>query len=374
MPSTESRPRICLNMIVRDEAAVIGRCLAAVRPLIDHWVIVDTGSLDATPERIAEALAGVPGVLHRRPWQDFGHNRSEAIRLAEGRGDYLLFLDADDTLIVPRDYRWPALDRDAYEIEIEHDSLRYRRIALVRAALGWRFEGVVHEYPVCEQTDYSRAVLPGLCLRYGGDGARSQAGAQVKFARDAALLEASLERDPDNPRNVFYLAQSYRDAGQPEAALVAYDRRASLAGFDQETFCAQLEAARLARQLGRSEGEVLSRFLAAHEYRPTRAEPLGELAAWCREVGPRWAQAYLFASRALQIPFPEDILFVEPAWYRWRVLDEYAVAAYWIGQFAQSLHACEALLASAHLPPAERARVTRNRGYAAAQLGLGGRT
>ena len=30
-----SSPRICLNMIVNDEAKVIGRCLASVRPFID---------------------------------------------------------------------------------------------------------------------------------------------------------------------------------------------------------------------------------------------------------------------------------------------------------------------------------------------------
>ncbi len=31
---------VCLNMIVRDEAHVIERCLASVRPYIDSWVIL----------------------------------------------------------------------------------------------------------------------------------------------------------------------------------------------------------------------------------------------------------------------------------------------------------------------------------------------
>ena len=43
-----SGKRLCLNMIVRDESAVIERCLASVRPHVDHWVIVDTGSVDDT--------------------------------------------------------------------------------------------------------------------------------------------------------------------------------------------------------------------------------------------------------------------------------------------------------------------------------------
>jgi hypothetical protein len=34
---------VCLNMIVKNEADVIRRCLDSVRPIIDRWVIVDTG-------------------------------------------------------------------------------------------------------------------------------------------------------------------------------------------------------------------------------------------------------------------------------------------------------------------------------------------
>ena len=35
---------LCLNMIVKNEAHVIRRCLDSVRPFVSHWVIVDTGS------------------------------------------------------------------------------------------------------------------------------------------------------------------------------------------------------------------------------------------------------------------------------------------------------------------------------------------
>src|SRR3954467_653686 len=90
--------RVCLNMIVRDESAVIERCLASVRPHVDHWVIVDTGSMDDTIERIRRAMDPVPGDVFERPWRDFGHNRTEALELARNRADYVLFIDADETL------------------------------------------------------------------------------------------------------------------------------------------------------------------------------------------------------------------------------------------------------------------------------------
>ena len=90
--------RVSLCMIVKNEAEVIERCFASVRHLIDHWVICDTGSTDGTPEVIERALAGIPGELHHHEWRDFGHNRSELMRVARGTADYLLLLDADQTL------------------------------------------------------------------------------------------------------------------------------------------------------------------------------------------------------------------------------------------------------------------------------------
>jgi Glycosyltransferases involved in cell wall biogenesis len=37
-------------MIVRDEEAVLGRCLESVAPAVDEIILVDTGSEDGTNE------------------------------------------------------------------------------------------------------------------------------------------------------------------------------------------------------------------------------------------------------------------------------------------------------------------------------------
>jgi glycosyltransferase involved in cell wall biosynthesis len=92
------KPTICLNVIVKDETPMIRRCLESVRPLIDSWVIVDTGSTDGTQDVIRDVYGDLPGELYERPWRGFDGSRTEAIELARARADYLLFVDADDVM------------------------------------------------------------------------------------------------------------------------------------------------------------------------------------------------------------------------------------------------------------------------------------
>ena len=94
-----AQPTLCLNMIVRNEAHIVHEVLDAVGPYISSWVIVDTGSEDGTQDVIRGHMAslGIPGELYERPWRNFGHNRSEALKLAQGHADYIWVIDADDT-------------------------------------------------------------------------------------------------------------------------------------------------------------------------------------------------------------------------------------------------------------------------------------
>ncbi|WP_189185091.1 tetratricopeptide repeat-containing glycosyltransferase [Streptomyces albiflavescens] len=357
-------------MIVKNEAHVIRRCLESVRPLVDSWVILDTGSTDGTQDVIREALADLPGELHESPWKGFDLSRSEAIDLARDRADYLLFIDADDRMETVPGFKMPELTHDCYDFEVRHGSVVHWRATMVSTRLAWRYEGVLHEYLECDSR-FSRAPFDGARMVIVGGGGRLTGTQREKYLRDAAVLKSGLVKEPDNTRYHFYLAQSWRDAGEFGKALAAYDRRAAMGGFAEEAFCARLYAARLALHLKRRMPEVMTRFLEAHEYRPTRAEPLGELAHLCRMNGERWPLAYMFARRAVEIPQPEDILFVEHGWYDWRALDELAVASYWVGEYRESLECCEKLLDGGKLPEAHRERVDANRDFARAKLRLG---
>lgn len=131
-------------MIVKDENPIIRRCLSSVKSLVDRWVIVDTGSTDGTREAIAECLDGIPGELHRRTWINFEHNRTEALRLAKSKGDYLLLIDADERL---EGSLSPAFDCDAYSISVHlPDGSACQRPFLINNHLDWTYKGVLYEH------------------------------------------------------------------------------------------------------------------------------------------------------------------------------------------------------------------------------------
>src|SRR6266542_2215309 len=223
------------------------RCLGSVLTFVDTWVIVDTGSTDGTQSIIRELATAKPGELHERPWVSFGHNRNEALELARGKADYLFFIDADETLRLPRSFEFPALDGDGYYISCEYAGTRYGRWALVSGALPWRWEGIVHEYLTCDRP-FTLGTLVGPAIVVAHDGARSRN--PLTYLKDAALLEDALRHDPEHARNVFYLAQSYRDAGELERSRELYRRRAEMGGWEEEVWFSLYQAAILDERLG----------------------------------------------------------------------------------------------------------------------------
>lgn len=359
---------ICLNMIVKNEAPVIRRCIDSVRPIVDRWVMVDTGSTDGTQDIIRECLRDLPGELHERPWRDFAHNRSEALELVHGKSDYTLIIDADDTLEIAPNMVLPALDADSYLLEIGDGSIVYQRPQLVRSALPWRYEGVLHEYLACDGAGPS-GLLCGIRMRRNHDGARRKDS--ETYRRDAAVLETALHTE-SNPfllaRYRFYLAQSYRDCGEHVRALENYLARAELGFWQEEVFISLYCAAQLKEQIGYPEEEVIAAYLRAANTLPTRAEALHGASRFCRQKK-RHEEGYRIAKRGLDIPPPSSAsLFVEPSIYEIGLLDEFAINAYWSGHNRDSLDASLKLLSAGKLSAGDARRVAANARFACDRL------
>lgn len=326
------KPRIGLAMIVRNESAVIERCLRSVLPHIAEWCIVDTGSTDDTVARVHRMLGDVPGFVAHCPWVNFGHNRTELLALARDLNvDYLLFMDADHELIVPEGFEWSdEWFPPAVELRIRTGSLDYYLPRLLRKDFPARYVGVTHEYLDVPAKQIGRVDGPWIYDRADGGG-RGE-----KFVRDLGLLRASNQNDP---RTVFYLAQTLRDLNMRKAARVQYAKRVNMGGWAEEVWYSLYQIAGLTEQFGE---DAVGAYLTAYDYRPSRNEPLVELARYLRQRGQHRA-ALTFATLAGPIP-PNDKLFIEPDCYGWRVQDEIAVNAWYAGDHAAGARASRLLL------------------------------
>jgi glycosyltransferase involved in cell wall biosynthesis len=354
--------RICLSMIIKNESAVIERCLRSVKPWIHAWAISDTGSTDGTQDIVRKFMADLPGELIERPWVDFSTNRNQALELARKYGDYALIIDADEILEADKDFAFGALGAPGYLLELVYGITRYRRVALPRLDADWQWKGVLHEALVSPQA-MQQQFLPGLRIVVFSDGARSQQSVQEKFTRDAQVLRDALKIEPDNARYAFYLAQSLRDALQLPESIVAYEKRVAMGGWAEEVYFSKLQIAVLKERTGASYADILAAYLDAWDFRPTRAEAPCELARYCR-LQSRFTAAREFARIAAALPVPEDLLFIDHTVHAWRARDELSIAAYWCGDYAESARLCRELLADGRLPDAERARVQRNLEFA----------
>lgn len=345
---------VCLNMIVRNEAHVIERCIRSALPLIDSWAICDTGSIDGTQDLIRDLLAHLPGELVERPWVDFATNRNHALALAKQHGEYALLLDADCELLGGQ---IPTLDSaDCHMGHYLDQTLTYQRPLIIDLTIDWEWRGVLHEGLYTDQP--ARHSASDLWVREHHAGARSLRPG--KFAHDAEVLAKALAEDPQNTRYAFYLAQSLRDAGDQRAAIDAYRHRASMGGWDEEVWYSLFQIAVLTEAQG--ENPVVA-YLTAYDYRPTRAEPLRGLAAWFRHHD-QFANALLISEKATRIPRPADILFLDTATYDWCSWDELAVAAYQLGDYPASADASRRILQAGLVPEPDIARVQANLEFA----------
>ena len=367
---------ITLCMIVKNEAHVIERCLASVIPLIDYWVICDTGSTDGTQEKIKKFFknVGIDGELHECPWKDFGHNRSEALEYAQKtKTDYALMIDADEVLVFepgfdPAKFK-ETLTADLYNIFAHFGQTRYHRPQLTSNKKPFYYRGVLHEYVDCKADIGTRDFARGFMNTPIQDGARSSD--PEKYKKDAIKFEEALAsgtvEEKDFNRYHFYLAQSYRDSQQWQKAMDAYLKRADLGGWNEEVFYSLYQAGRIMEILEKPVDNIIQIYFRAYQSAPWRAESLWAAARLCRAFS-RFDQGYRFAKQGLKVRYPEGALFVGQGIYEWAILDEFAIAAYWTGNYRESRIATMQLLQQNKFPADQKERIEANLKFASEAL------
>lgn len=228
-----SRPLLCLTAIVKDEAHCIVKTLESVKPYIDCWAIVDTGSTDGTQDVVRQAMAGVPGTLSEAPFVDFSTARNQAIDLAmfnEEKPVFMLSLSADEVLTGGADLRAYLETRregpgeaqptemtwGAYSVTMVAGNQRWAYPRVLRTDAGWRYIGEVHEVPFGPKDETHGPIVPNVYVEHTAtDPARRMR--RVKDF-DIPILTKVVEDESrslrDRAQAIWFLGQSYESLSE----------------------------------------------------------------------------------------------------------------------------------------------------------------
>lgn len=303
---------ISLCMIVKDEEAVLARCLDSVAGIADEVVIVDTGSADRTCE-----IAAQYGRVLSFAWQDdFAAARN--FSFAQATQEFILWLDADDVIESEDAARFRQLKQ---ELETGTDvvmlpyhtafdahgrpSFTYYRERLLRRGAGFRWEGAVHE-----------CIAPRGRIRYGDAAVSHRKQGAGNSGRNLRIYENLLERGTRlDARGQFYYARELMTHGRYAQAAAAFEEFLSRPdGWVENRIEACRNLADCLLALGERERakQALVRSFAMD---CPRGETCCALAAIELEDG-RLAQARFWYETALRAPYAEQSgAFVQPRCY-----------------------------------------------------------
>ena len=275
---------VSLCMIVKNEEAVLARCLESVRKLVDEIVIVDTGSTDKTVE-IAKGYTDK--VFHFEWIDDFSAARNFSFEKAAM--DYQMWLDADD--IVPEDSARRIKELKAtLDTNTDIVTMKYythfdengkpvyclTRERLIKREKNYRWEDPVHE---C-------ITITGNVLRSDIEIWHKKTDRSKDSDRNIKIYEALEKRGVKfTPRQLFYYALELRDHGETERAASRFEKfLATGKGWAEDIIASCFFLANCYKALGKKD-EILPTLLKSFEYDSPRAEICCELGYYYKDAG-----------------------------------------------------------------------------------------
>ena len=248
------------------------------------------------PDGFAHALREGAGdattVIVRSKWEShFGKERSallddirEWARANSVDAGWILMLDMDWTIDLEdaQTARTALAGLDptsAYNALVRNEwgAIEFPRPLWTPIFSDHHYEGVLHEYLIGKTS--GELTLGTVVYRPEGHRSREFGTDRERFLADAAVLEKEYAALPPTdwtrPRLSFYIAQSYRDAGDTASAVSWYETRwLDPGGWLQERYLAALNAFRL------DNDPWVRNLEAAIELDPSRPEGWCELSGW----------------------------------------------------------------------------------------------
>jgi len=347
-------PKITLAMMVKDEEKSIQLSLNSCKDIVSSIHIYDTGSTDNTLERVREfGKENINIKIHIKQgvFEDFSSSRNVLLDFVDetNDSDFIILLDSNDEFKGGVDiFKWiKDTDHEAFLVRQEwyygSSSNTYYNLRLLKTHSGWRYKGVVHEY-LSSPTNSKRGKIIDDNIVIYQDRTRFSENSSGRHLRDYILLKQEHERNPNEPRTLFYLAQTCSSIGKTQEAFDYYYLRTKEGGFYEEIMCSYWNMGDLSIKLGKPSEEIVKWYLKGMELE-TRVEPLLKLAKYYlynSNVREKHKIAYGFTSIALRLKYPKDaILFVDENSYIYERYHLHGIIAYYVGDYEGGSEACK---------------------------------
>jgi len=327
---------ISLCMIVKNEEAVLERCLKSVCGAVDEIIIVDTGSVDKTKEIAAKFT---PHIYDFTWIDDFSQARNYAFSLATK--DYQMWLDADDVLPEEEKAKLIELKRDLppqtdvvtmkYHVAFDcygQPAMTSTRERLLRRAGNFRWQGPIHEC-ITMRGNVFDADIAIWHLKPPGSGDRD---------RNLRIYEGLLAQGMDfSPRSTYYYARELMDHQRySEAADYFTKFLEQQGGWQEDCISACLNLGLCYKALGNRHQRTLA-LLRSFAYDLPRPEICCQIAYDYLDAGD-WRRAIYWLETALQAPPAAHGGFVLPDCHHFIPHIELCVCYYHLGDIERALY------------------------------------
>lgn len=363
-----SQDLITVVLMVKNEEAFMAKTLEPfVLAGIHSFFIFDTGSTDntiAVTEEFFKSNHVQRYVIIQEPFIDFATSRNRALDLAEERfpeSPFFLMIDAEWYMHnVQGLIDFCAQNRDAtvpcYLIRIVNQIIEFTVPRLIRGKTGSRFVGVVHEnIPVKVGVRVPTDVYFEL-----GESRQGTEKSRKRWERDAELLLQEYEKNPQDSRTTFYLAQTHECLGNITTAYHFYKLREQQKGWLEEDYQTLYRLGCITDYLSGIDSKnydwnvAYNYYCAAFNMLPHRAEPLIRIAQhyWPDTGDPlNVPLCYIFARRACELSYPEkDYLFKDPYLYHFKRYELLSKSAVCVGDIENGEKATRLALQFQELP------------------------
>lgn len=271
------------TMIVKNAGNILEEVLKRNYDNIDQWTILDTGSTDNTTEIIKKILVGKKkGTLYYEPFKDFKQSRNLCLDFAN-RTNYCDFcIMLDDTYVLDGNIREfleiAKKDQfaDSFSLYIQSDDTQYVSNRITKLNRNLRYIYKIHE--VIQQKNNTNVVVPinrAKIIDLRSDYMEKRTMDRKEF--DLKLLFQEYEENPNDPRTLYYIGQTYNLLEKYELAYEYYLKRANhpVEGFLQEKIDSIFEAGRMANfKLNKPWDECLKLYEWAYSLDTSRPDSL----------------------------------------------------------------------------------------------------